>query len=545
MSITGSILYKHIVAEDRDAWIAIIVSACLAGLLQGCILVIINQTASNIVQGGLNFRYLILFCLTVMAYSFTSYYSSSRTTMVTEEIISSTYIGIVDKIRNTKTDAFESIRKSRIYSTLYTNTDLILETSKSLAGIGTALVMVVFSFVYIAIISHSAIFTIIIFCAFGIFVYQTNLKQIRLLFDDADLQTDRFKSLFSYFLEGFKEFKVDHSKSEDLFSNYFQKQAQLSRHARIQAEKKLSVNTVFIQSFYYVIIAAVLFLLPRITHLEPLLVVKVAAAVLFSYGSMTRLVLAVPLILKAEKAIEKLHQLDEKLEQSAETARPYSGQFSSISSENVSLQARSITFHYSRNDNDSCFKLGPVSLDIHPGQLIFVAGSNGSGKTTLLKLLCGLYQPDDGEICLNKQPIGDNNYADYRNLFYVIFSDYYIFDRFYGRDKIDKKILTETLSRLGLEKSVGWINDQFSEFNLSTGQMKRLALLCLYLDDSPIIIMDEVAADLDPQFRQFFYETFLQELISMGKTIIAVSHDDRYFHLADQLVRVEHGMVVS
>ncbi len=544
MHISEFGLYRLIVREDKGIWMTIVMAACLAGLLQGCIVVIINQAAGNLAHGGPNFRFFLLFCLTVITYSFANYYASTRATKVTEQIIFSIYVDIADKIRNSRTIAFESIGKSRIYTTLHSNTDIILESSKSLAGIGAAIVMIIFSGIYIAIMSRSAILTIIVFYIFGVFVYVTNFTRVRTLLNDANEQTENFKGWFSYFLEGFKEIKVDHNKSEDLFNNYIKPESKKAKNTRIKAENQLAANTVFIQSFYYIIIAAVLFLLPRIAQIDPLLVIKIAAVVLFSYGSMTRIVLAIPLILKSEKAIEKLDQLDKELTQSSETSGAFSGQFLSTPAENISIRAEDLVFHYPGNGNSSNFLLGPITLKIDPGQMVFIAGSNGSGKTTLLKLLSGLYQPDDGQIYFNNQSIGDHNYEGYRNLFSVIFSDYYIFNRFYGTKEIDNELVTQTLIRLGLDKRVHWMNEQFSDLKLSAGQMKRLALLCGYMDDSPILIMDEVAADLDPQFRQFFYETFLKELLSRGKTIVAVSHDDKYFHMADQLLRIEQGRIV-
>jgi len=75
---------------------------------------------------------------------------------------------------------------------------------------------------------------------------------------------------------------------------------------------------------------------------------------------------------------------------------------------------------------------------------------------------------------------------------------------------------------------------KFSTIRLSTGQRKRLALIIALMEDKPIYVFDEWAADQDPHFRKYFYESLLPSLKDQGKLIIAVSHDDRYFHIADQ-----------
>ncbi|RKZ40912.1 MAG: hypothetical protein DRR00_32115, partial [Candidatus Parabeggiatoa sp. nov. 3] len=80
---------------------------------------------------------------------------------------------------------------------------------------------------------------------------------------------------------------------------------------------------------------------------------------------------------------------------------------------------------------------------------------------------------------------------------------------------------------------------------LSTGQKKRLAFITAILEDKPIYVFDELAADQDPAFRQYFYEVVLQELKQQGKTIIAVTHDDKYFHVADRVLKMEYGQIVN
>ncbi|MEM7761777.1 MAG: ABC transporter ATP-binding protein, partial [Cyanobacteria bacterium P01_A01_bin.40] len=83
-----------------------------------------------------------------------------------------------------------------------------------------------------------------------------------------------------------------------------------------------------------------------------------------------------------------------------------------------------------------------------------------------------------------------------------------------------------------------------STTNLSQGQRKRLALLTAYLEDRPIYVFDEWASDQDPVFKKVFYQQLIPELQSRGKTIIAVSHDERYFTECDRLIKLDYGRVV-
>jgi putative pyoverdin transport system ATP-binding/permease protein len=90
-----------------------------------------------------------------------------------------------------------------------------------------------------------------------------------------------------------------------------------------------------------------------------------------------------------------------------------------------------------------------------------------------------------------------------------------------------------------LEQKTGIVGRTFSDVNLSTGQRKRLAMIALVLERRPICIFDEWAADQDVHFRQKFYQVILPWLKSQGKTVIAVTHDERYFDAADQRIHLE------
>src|SRR6185295_3991931 len=145
------------------------------------------------------------------------------------------------------------------------------------------------------------------------------------------------------------------------------------------------------------------------------------------------------------------------------------------------------------------FKLGPIDLTFRPGELVFLVGGNGSGKTTLAKLLLGLYVPEKGELRFDGRLIDNQNRSYYRDHFSSVFSDFFLFERLLGLNKpvIDadaKKLLEE----LRLANKVKVEEGKLSTLDLSQGQRKRLALLTAYLEDRPIYLFDEWAADQDP-----------------------------------------------
>lgn len=100
------------------------------------------------------------------------------------------------------------------------------------------------------------------------------------------------------------------------------------------------------------------------------------------------------------------------------------------------------------------------------------------------------------------------------------------------------------LERLQLDHKVQVKDGTLSTIELSQGQRKRLALLTACLEDRSIYLFDEWAADQDPYFREIFYQQILRELKQRGKTVLVISHDDRYFHLGARLIKLDYGNIV-
>jgi putative ATP-binding cassette transporter len=161
-------------------------------------------------------------------------------------------------------------------------------------------------------------------------------------------------------------------------------------------------------------------------------------------------------------------------------------------------------------------------------------------------LITGLYTPQSGEIRLDGTPITDDNREWYRQHFSAVFSDFYLFGRLVGltNNNLDTRA-QQFLVQLQLNHKVEIKDGVLSTTALSQGQRKRIALLTAYLEDRPIYLFDEWAADQDPYFKRIFYTQILPELTKRGKTVLVISHDDRYFHAADRIVKLEYGRLES
>ena len=250
-----------------------------------------------------------------------------------------------------------------------------------------------------------------------------------------------------------------------------------------------------------------------------------------------------PQLSQANVALAKIDSLGLSLaQQITETESPTSSDFDANWK---SLELVNVTHAYGSEKDDHQFTLGAINLEFKPGELVFIVGGNGSGKSTLVKLITGLYIPEAGKILFDGQPVTDENREWYRQQFSVVFYDFYLFDRLLGIERnYSAEEIQEYLIRLEIENKVQVKDGFLSTLNLSQGQRKRLALLTAYLEDRPIYIFDEWASDQDPVFKEIFYKQLLPELKHKGKTVIAVSHDDRYFPEADRIIKLDYGQVV-
>jgi putative ATP-binding cassette transporter len=163
-----------------------------------------------------------------------------------------------------------------------------------------------------------------------------------------------------------------------------------------------------------------------------------------------------------------------------------------------------------------------------------------------MHVIAGLFPPSEGDILLNDSPVSSLKGSDYRSLFSIVFSDFHLFDDFYGID-FENAEFDYWIKKLKLE---GRFRNYKKDANdvalptvaLSSGQKKRAALLAAILEGRPILLLDEVAADFDSEFRTLYYREILPELKAAGRTLLIVSHDDRFFDIADHIIEFREGI---
>lgn len=409
--------------------------------------------------------------------------------------------------------------------------------------------LVVGCLIYLMWLSLSVFIAVFGFIILGILAYQLPImlatKRFAKARDTEDQMYDHFRSL----IEGIKELKMDGLKRQVFLEEILEKTAKEFLKLNTSGLTIYSYASSFGQLLVFILVGLILFALPQMIATSNLILVSYTLVILYIMTPLQAILNSIPNLLRANIAVEKLEsigfEMENFLEDKASSAKPKELKEAKLNCIDK-LELIDAQYAYKSELSDEVFQVGPVNLSFDKGELVFFTGGNGSGKTTLAKLLVGLYLPQKGKLKLNNIVIDEHNRNHYQQNFTTIFSDFFLFDRVLG---IDEQIVNERvdslLEKLDLNEKVKLVENKFSTIKLSQGQRKRLSMLIAYLEDKPIYLFDEWAADQDPHFRKIFYKEILQDLKAQGKTVFVITHDDHYFHVADRIIKLNYGRIES
>jgi putative ATP-binding cassette transporter len=447
-----------------------------------------------------------------------------------------------EKILSAPIVEIERFRIHRITTTLNQDIDVISNFTFGFSGLAIAIAIAIGCFVYLAVLSPLLCVIAVIAITLGSWVHATARQQGIKGFDAAREAQDELQKQYRAITEGAKELRINRARRQHIYDDRLKQTIDRIRDLRIRAMRIFVSANAFGSTLFFIVIGIILALQGSMNFGSEVLSGFVLV-LLYVKGPLTQLISTLPLLGQTQIAIKRLAELSLRFSNpEANLLVPTSKKHSPQGAGSIELKG--VTYTYSDASGSTVFCLGPVDLCIKTGEMLFLVGENGSGKTTLIKLLLGLYEPQEGIILLDGAPVVAGNRDDYRQLFSIVFSDYYLFEDFV----IGKDFAAEAsvyLERLELTHKVSVKDGKFSTTDLSTGQRKRLALVHAYLDLRPVIVFDEWAADQDPAFRRVFYTEILPELKQDGKTLIVISHDDRYFHVADRVVHLANGRTIT
>lgn len=229
-----------------------------------------------------------------------------------------------------------------------------------------------------------------------------------------------------------------------------------------------------------------------------------------------------------------------------------------VSPENNELALNNVSFHYTGNGKDV---LHNITMHIRPNEKVALVGHNGAGKTTLAKLLMRLYDPTEGEIILNQEPVKEYNLTSYRSLFATVFQQYKIFSLNVIQNILlkntitedDKKQAVESMKNSGIFEKVMSLPNKAEtiltrEFDrdgaiLSGGEYQKIAIARVFAKPCQIVILDEPSSALDPIAEYKMYEAMMKACTN--KTMIYISHRLSSAVLADTVYMLENGEIIE
>lgn len=532
--------FKFVSRESSKTLRVIVLMSCVAGISNSALVALINAGAAAANNSNTAARDFLMFLVALGLLAFTSVNAATRGRVLMESAVGKLRIRIFDKIRRSELMTIEALRQNEVIVKLSRNVGQVLNSTDILvAASQTSLMMLVCS-LYLAWISLAAFAVVMTgVAALGYVRYRRDKSQ-RNRFEGLSNQEARQATFITHLMEGFKETKTNDARSQALFDAYI-RTIEETRELGLQAGRRNIISGFYLQIGVYLILLFTVFIMPRYFPTFGLQVMEITAVVLFLVGTFLAMVQTIPVFAQTNAALLDIEALEHQLDLGIEPTPPPNPSVQAEFNAFRGIEFRNLTFSYPYQAEESGFSIGPVDLSIPRGTLLFITGGNGSGKSTFLKLLAGLYRADSGLLAMDGKNIAGDNLYYYRNLFSVIFNDFHLFDRLYGCEAVDAGKVNSLIRLMKLEEKVEFKDGRFSTLNLSTGQRKRLALIAALVEDKPICVFDEWAADQDHHFRKFFYEVILADLKQAGKTVIAVTHDDSFWKVADRVVKFEYG----
>jgi cyclic peptide transporter len=462
-----------------------------------------------------------------------------RLVRITFSIIYDLRINLVGRIFSTSYQKFENLDRGRVLATLNNDTVQLGQSANIFVAVASSLITIVGAFMYLATIAFWTTLVTIVVITLVAIIYSTVTQRAQALFEVARDAQNEYLGVLDGMNDGFKELSL-HSAKKSAYKNDVQGICGKFRDASGNAMVKF-VNAFMVgESMLLVVLGAVGFGIPFfIPEMPKPILMSFIMVLLYLIGPVTGILNSIPGLVQMRVAWKRVKGLIKDIPANippSEEARVVHDV-----PEIKDLKAKGIYFEYEAEDENEKFTVGPIDFTAKKGEIIFIIGGNGSGKTTLAKLLTGLYIPEKGVITVDGKIIDNYRLGEY---FSVVFGNFHLFEKLYDVDIEGKEeILKNHLEMLRLQEKVKVEDGAFSTIELSGGQRKRLALLRCYLEDRPIYLFDEIAADQDPEFRKFFYRDLLIKMKERGKIIIAITHDDHYFDVADRVVKIDMGKI--
>lgn len=530
-------IVTYLLRSAAGALLVASAAALIFGALNGVLIALVHSAVSD--PEGIGLPYALAFVGLVLGRLAAGYLSEMTLLRHAQRWMAELRQSLIRKLLAVPLRSFELVGPARVFASLTDDVAAVNSALFSLPGFIVSLAMLAGGAAYLLYLSWLPLLLLVLLALAGTATYRVTARSARAFFERARDDHDRLYALFRALTEGTKELKLHSNRRAAFVQGEVRRTTEsLMRHT-VTAHTRYFAARASSNLFFFLLVGLVLFLVPLWHGQSSHVLSGYVLTCLFLMGPFSNVARIGPVFSQGAIALDRIEKLGLSLdaEPPEEPAPPGAGP---VAWKRIEL--RGVTLAYRQEDAEPGFVLGPVDLVLGPGELLFVTGGNGSGKSTLAKVLTGLYQPDSGEVLLDGEGIDDDNRDRFRQLFSALFSDFYLFSSLLGLETPDlDRRATGYLEQLRLDHKVRVSSGVISSTDLSQGQRKRLALLTAMLEDRPIYLFDEWAADQDPEFKEIFYHRLVPALVEQGKTAIVITHDDRYFHLADRLLVMEEG----
>jgi putative ATP-binding cassette transporter len=535
------VLLAFLFKRSRGIVIAAIITSLLSGAASSGLIALAHQALKTGAASGLG---LILgFTALCLLFPLTRVASELLLVYLSQKVIFDLRAQFIQQILSTPLRKLEEIRTHRIMAALTDDVGMLANGLTTVPILFLQGAIVLGCMVYLGRLYFPLLVATVIIIPLGIFSVQLLFKFGFRHFARARKEQDMMFKHMRVVTDGIKLFKLHRGRRDAFMTQLFEPSGRRYRRENVKANAVFIGGSSLGTMLFFVTLGLFLFIAPRVMSVSTEVLtgyVLVFGFLMVPIGVITSLMANIG---RADVALRNLKSLG--IELGAESSNtPPQFLFPTANGRSPKLELEGITHSYTSEDQNAGFTLGPIDLCIEPGELVFVIGGNGSGKTTLAKIITGLYLPQSGSVRFNEQIVSDANRDHYREHFSAVFSDFFLFESLLGFEQhaIDEQARSY-LKHLRLDHKVTIKDGVLSTIDLSNGQRKRLALLTAYLENRPVYVFDEWAADQDPVFKSFFYQHILPELKSRGKTVFVITHDDHYYNVADRLIKLDYGQV--
>jgi cyclic peptide transporter len=532
--------------RSKFFYLFVIILAVSSSALNVAILAFISNIVSNdrlpifYFNGWIYFLGLITFSL------FISKTFQTYLVKLTNNLLYDIEILLLQKLRSSTFQSFEKLGSQRVFTAMG-DIRVIGRIPNHFISAFNAVIVLICCLGYLFIISPFGMIAMVLMMSGLLTFYMIRNKHIEKSLNVLrSLMNNYFKYLNDLLL-GFKEIKMSSNRNNILYDKYLKKNRETGNKLTIDTSIKYLNNDLVGSYSWYLVIGVILFILPRFLLLDVGHIVAMLFVILYMMGPVAILISMIQVYTNVKIAIERLNEFEKDVDsklQSERTGKPVMA----LDMPFESLEFENVTFQFNDRKKQQTFLFGPVSLKITKGEIVFITGGNGSGKSTFVNLITGLYKPLSGNIYVNEHKIGEETYIAYTNLISSIFTNHYLFTENYDEFELinSNSKLMEYASWLKMENVIR-IDEEHNRISteLSKGQQKRLLMIYALMEEREILVLDEWAAEQEPEFRAYFYNSLLPKLKSIGKTIIVVTHDDSYFSFADRIVKFDFGKIIA